>query len=517
MGLDFNDFLDYQRNPFTRTTYYTSVVDESHVVSSQLGGYMVKLYHAPRETAPSSVMITIGGVPLQEVPSTVTPADMQFRVWYDEDGLGWVDFNANQDGETVLCSYEHYGTMHSKSSITSIFQVKELIYDSLTWQNAIERVSANVYKFRDDIYYIYVKYISGGYDINDILSNGDTWGVIQTNQVNNMEFESGAYINVGDTASYLDCNTEFFYGSNIGIKGIGLSGVLDATKSFYINALNITLINCWTSDRYISNTFNAFDHNVAIPGISSSFITCKVFDNICNNLVGFNNCDNLSNISIYNNETITAFTGIYAANNVNNLNIYDNTVSGTAAITFFTGTNISNVKITSNIVSTTSSCIIGSGKNIKNIYINSNTITCAPFNGITNSDNISEIVYNDNTIIGDVRYIYNSYNIENVLFYEETITGYVRGIDSCFSVSNIRSYSISSNSASNSSGIYNTIGVIDGNIAGISNSGAGSGYGYDTCRRCFGNTGTGNKTALFNTCYFSSDTSVSTAVGNGNG
>lgn len=48
------------------------------------------------------------------------------------------------------------------------------------------------------------------------------------------------------------------------------------------------------------------------------------------------------------------------------------------------------------------------------------------------------------------------------------------------------------------------------------NNTSSSGYGFFECRRMQGNTGTGNTTALLSGCYFSSDTSVAAAAGNGN-
>lgn len=66
-----------------------------------------------------------------------------------------------------------------------------------------------------------------------------------------------------------------------------------------------------------------------------------------------------------------------------------------------------------------------------------------------------------------------------------------------------------------SSGFESCYGVINC-IADDNTADAGAGMGFYACFRCYGNTGTGNTTSLFNGSYFSSDASVGTAAGNGN-
>jgi len=87
---------------------------------------------------------------------------------------------------------------------------------------------------------------------------------------------------------------------------------------------------------------------------------------------------------------------------------------------------------------------------------------------------------------------------------------------SCYNCDNIYIDTINTNSAFTSSGFQLCIGITNSIVNTITNAGAGAGYGYDTCNRLYGCSGTGNKTALFNTCYFSSDNSVACAAANGN-
>ena len=479
MGLDFNDFLDYQRNPFTRTTYYTSVVDESHVIISQLGGYMVKLYHAPRETAPSSVMITIGGVPLQEVPSTVTPADMQFRVWYDEDGLGWVDFNADQDGETVLCSYEHYGTMHSKASISSAFQIKEIVYDSITWQNAITRVSANVYKFRDDITNIY--FSKNDYDIDDILSGGDTWGQLQTNNIINFYMEYGTSIYVGDTISYFHSNTDNSLINNLYVKGLGSSAV-DISYSIYNSGNNVQFYNCKVSDRYNQSVHSAFLNSTQTIALTCAYINCVV-----------DNCSGLSG-SIY------AYNTIYNGVNLSIINC------DTYLLIAYSGcVNCSNIKIYNNTVAYHTSKLFESCTNITNIYMLVNT-----FNDITqyfaSCYQISNVQISNNTHTSGVSIFYSSFRIDNVYINGNAFTSW-SGFASCKKVSNSYIYNNTGNSSSACNGFILTTGIINCEVNGITNSGSGAGYGFINCNKMQQNISTGNKTAAYSSCYADAATS----------
>jgi hypothetical protein len=123
MALDYNAIEDYKFNPFTKTKYYTTITDESYVIPNSpiYGAYLIWLYHAPKETVPTSVSITIGGNPLLEVTSA--PGNMQYRVFYDEEGCGCVEFNGNQAGDTALISYQHYGTFNSKAFTQALFDV----------------------------------------------------------------------------------------------------------------------------------------------------------------------------------------------------------------------------------------------------------------------------------------------------------------------------------------------------------------------------------------------------------
>jgi hypothetical protein len=121
VGLNFNEIEDYKFNPFTKTKYYTTITDESQIVPASpiYDGYLIWLYHAPRETVPTSISITIGGNPLLEVSSA--PGNMQYRVFYDEDGCGCIEFNGNQAGLTALITYQHYGTFNSRAFAQAIY------------------------------------------------------------------------------------------------------------------------------------------------------------------------------------------------------------------------------------------------------------------------------------------------------------------------------------------------------------------------------------------------------------
>jgi hypothetical protein len=95
-----------------------------------------------------------------------------------------------------------------------------------------------------------------------------------------------------------------------------------------------------------------------------------------------------------------------------------------------------------------------------------------------------------------------------------TISNSVYGFYSCTNLSSCYTDGNIVTISGTSVGFDACIGVVC--CTSSNNSGTSNGWGYNSCYRCYGNTGTGNFSALFNACYFSSDVSVATAVGNGN-
>lgn len=178
-----------------------------------------------------------------------------------------------------------------------------VINDQDTFEAVIDRVSANVYKFKDGFRSIYFKFLGGGYDMSSasgVLSGGDTWGKIQTNQCRNLEFEGGAYIDFDDTIGYPEINTEsalingLYVRSDLSNDSAALYGIkIDAA------ATNAKLLNCRVESRRTNVTYAAF-HGANDDAVDRSiqYNNCKVEDLLittANTLSGFKYCHNLVN------------------------------------------------------------------------------------------------------------------------------------------------------------------------------------------------------------------------------
>lgn len=94
-----------------------SITDEQHTVEyhADWNAYGIQLDEAPQLDNPSSLSIVesgTGGITFTEVPRTQAPSSGQYRVDYDAPtyfGTGRIEFNASDNGKTVLVSYKGGG------------------------------------------------------------------------------------------------------------------------------------------------------------------------------------------------------------------------------------------------------------------------------------------------------------------------------------------------------------------------------------------------------------------------
>lgn len=228
------------------------------------------------------------------------------------------------------------------------------ISDQANFENAIERVSANIYKFSDNYRSILVRY--GEYDFTACLSGGDTWGQLQTNNVMNLEFERGASIAVGNTASYLNINTVNCYLKNVRIKGLGT--VASAVQySFLLSEAGVTFDNCLATTRLSNTNMTGFQGSgTASHNLLSKYINCRVStltssgnvsafylcQNITNGTVngcactgtgilyGFSTCNNISSSQVYALDSANGnCVGFYTCNQISACKVSDLDTSGT--------------------------------------------------------------------------------------------------------------------------------------------------------------------------------------------
>ena len=186
----------------------------------------------------------------------------------------------NIEGITFLDS----DILFTSSSIT--------ISDQTNFKNAIERVSANIYKFKDNYRSILVRY--GEYDFTACLSGGDTWGQLQTNNVTHLEFEQGASITFGNTPGYLNINTTRCYLKNVLVKGLGT--VASAVQySFLLSTYGVTFDNCNVMSRLSNTNMTGFQGSATVAhNLSTRYINCRVSAlTSSGNISGFYLCQNM--------------------------------------------------------------------------------------------------------------------------------------------------------------------------------------------------------------------------------
>lgn len=184
-----------------------------------------------------------------------------------------------------------------------------IVNDVISWQNCIERVEANIYKIKNDIKSLKIEV--GEYYISDILSQGDTYAVLKTNNCQNFICESGTIINVGDTASYLDVNTIHSVIENVYIKGTGTVAA-SVSQSFLQSSDYVRFNNCKTSNRYSNVNFFAFKGNIqtryTIEYNNCMVVDCKTTSTTCG---AFWTCAYINHAYVNNLTTDSGYVVVY--------------------------------------------------------------------------------------------------------------------------------------------------------------------------------------------------------------
>lgn len=470
----------------------------------------------------------------------------------------------------------------------------------------IQRTSANAYKIRDDVKNVHFKYLSGGYLISGILKGGDTWGVIKTNNCTDIHFEGGTYINVGDTASYMEINTDDCNPKNVYIKGTGTVAVAVA-QSFLLNAFRVKYENCKTSHRYSSSAFAGFrgstntghniiskyngclawnlhTTNVVCYGFitTSNLINCYVssIDSDTSNASGFGDyCSDMTNCYVYDVDVTGGYEayGFYLCSRMTNCyasaisgvsgkaigfqacydmsNCYAILISATTgnAYGFYGCTRISNGYASNIYVTLGNAYGFKECHDISNGYVEhidittpggtatafkecNDLINCYAFDitvitgglyGFGNCTRITNCYVQNITATSNIACGFNyCYEITSCYVQNVNVTsGYAIGFDTCLQISSSYTYGIvattgtsfgfkdcervsssyadscSANSATIIAGFNNCIGVVNCRSVSNVNAGAGAGYGFYASHKCQQNSGTGNKTATYNTSY----------------
>ncbi len=288
-----------------------------------------------------------------------------------------------------------------------------VVYSNPTFLDAIERVAANQYKIKDE--YESVHFRSTEYSMSYVLSGDDTWGYIKTNNCKYLNFEMGAFINMGNERGYIEVNTDGCLMQNVSIRGLGT--VASAiSQSFLLNARNVTYLNCDTQIRLGNATYAGFKGSgTVIHNETSKYIGCLVYDievSAAFPLYGFKDTHNMTNCIV---DTL-------------------NMSGGNVCFGFSACYNISN-------------CIIrtldGRPNAIADSY-NINNCVIKDIDGnipkaIVNSSYISNCHISDIDATVDAYGLDTCNNVSNCIITDiESTVGLVHGLDACNNVSNCR-------------------------------------------------------------------------------
>lgn len=118
--MNFTDFENFRYNAFTgeynpKLIGYAGNPAEVRVIPNT-APYILTLYEKPQENIPSTTSIS-GFV---EVPKTQAPASGQYRVNYDDRGIGQIQFNKAQAGQTVNIKYYGLGVIAQKQVLEDL-------------------------------------------------------------------------------------------------------------------------------------------------------------------------------------------------------------------------------------------------------------------------------------------------------------------------------------------------------------------------------------------------------------
>jgi len=220
------------------------------------------------------------------------------------------------------------GTGIDRDKFIQVKNLYPLTIDSQDKFDAIiEKVSNTVYKIKDDILSINVKFLSGGYSLT--LEGADTWGRIQTNNCKDINFDGGAYLDFSTTLNYIYVNTASCFLNGVQIQG-STSTASSVLYGFWCSSAAVGSVfkNCSVVGRKSdATTFSAFRGNGSTTiDDTIKYINCVV-KNIYSDTIAattincFLNCHNMANCEvngIFGASTSTALV-IFAANTCNRI------------------------------------------------------------------------------------------------------------------------------------------------------------------------------------------------------
>lgn len=122
----YEDLTNYRYDSFDNKVTpkkigYGSNPPESRIIPAT-APYSLLLHEAPQQNTPSTTQITDTTTSniLEEVSKTTVPGNNQYRVNYDERGLGQVQFNSSQAGHNIEIKYYGEGSIEKVENYQSI-------------------------------------------------------------------------------------------------------------------------------------------------------------------------------------------------------------------------------------------------------------------------------------------------------------------------------------------------------------------------------------------------------------
>ena len=227
--------------------------------------------------------------------------------------------------------------------------IRDNIYDFIVstqedFNFIIDRIAANQYKIKDNFRSVYFRFLINGYQMSGVLSGGDTWGYIETNDCRNLIFEEEAFIDFDATPGYLEINTDDCYLQNVWVQG-DIATPAAIQRSFLLNALRVFFLNCKTSNRKSSLLFNCFEGaSNDDQRHTAKYIGCHVNDIANNNeLRCFYRVENATCCVAKNISTSVLIAwGFHTCKSISTCKVHTISSTGTHAIAFYIGNKISN-------------------------------------------------------------------------------------------------------------------------------------------------------------------------------
>lgn len=365
------------------------------------------------------------------------------------------------DGAASLVITPYTRTRHLNAAYDYVVETQE------DFNVLIDYTAANQYRIKDDVKSVYVKYLSGGYQMTGAtspLQEGDSYGYIETNDCTRIVFEPGAFIDMHQNIGYIEVDTDYCYLDGVSVQGD--KGAASAiARSFLLNANYVTFMNCDSQTRLSNAASSVFEGSgTASHNQTSTYINCKVFDyDSSAEIIIMENCQNVQNINVQDIEctgiaNLYILKGCQDVDGVKIIQIDHSSATGGNIDCIYDCTNISNVYI----------------------YDIDAVGTSASLECFYNCYNCENIKIEDVDADYLIRVFELCRNVSNVIVTDiESASDSVRGFVTSYNLSNCR---ISSMDADNGCvGFYQSDYISTCEVDDLDNETAGDAFGFYLC------------------------------------